>query len=828
MSRLILLFALCALATNLSAQRPTNSGGGQGNFKQQGPSIVGKISGSLLDSVSQQPIEFATVVLVDTKTNKEVDGSITDDKGEFKLQNVKNGDYQLVFSFIGYNNKTLNEVSTTLEKPDLDLGPVFMLSEGINLQEVTVTGESAVIENKIDKIVYNAEKDVSATGGDAADVLRRVPLLAVDFEGNVSLRGSSNIQVLVNGKPSSIFATNLADALKSIPADQIKSVEVITTPTAKYDGEGSAGIINIITKKKSVEGFTGSVNTSIGTRQNNANLALNVASGRFGMNMSVGSWFSWPREAKTTLLRETSYDNEVMGLLERIGTSESNSYGPNGSIGIFYDFNAYNSISSSVSFRGFGNKNNDLTTLSEIDPIKNINRSYSQIGETSRFRGGLDWTNDYRRTFKKPEQELSFGYQLSVARSTQDGDILRTSNDPELVQDALTENDGLNLENTLQLDYVHPISSAVKLETGAKAVLRNIDSDYNYLDRPTNTFDPTQTDVFKYKQNVGAAYLSFNIKFGENYGLVAGARYEYTDISGTFDNQSGSNFDSPAYDNILPSIIISRKFKNFQTLKLSYTRRIQRPSLFYVNPYVDQNTPGSISFGNPSLNPELVDQVELGYNTFIKGIVLNGSIFYRQTSDLIERYTVIDEMTNVSVSTFQNAGKNNSIGFNFFGSATIAKIWIIRGGFNLFTYNGEGIIEGQKVTNTALLWNGNVSSSLDFGKGWKAEVFGFFRSPQQTLQGKRASFSMMNVGIQKEFSKKFSLGLRIVDPFNENKEFPNEVKGSNFVENSNFILPFRSFGVNLSYRFGKLDFKQKDRRSRMRNDDLKEGGGSDF
>ncbi len=825
MKRLLLPILALLLTLNLSAQQRPAYGGGN---RSQGPSIVGKISGVLLDTTSQEPVEFATVVLIDAKTQKEINGGITDDKGEFKLQNVKNGTYQLAFSFLGYNTKTLNQVETTLEKPDLDLGNIYLVSEGINLAEVTVTGESAVVENKIDKIVYNAEKDPSATGGDAADVLRRVPLLAVDFEGNVSLRGSSNIQVLVNGKPSSIFATNLADALKSIPADQIKSVEVITSPTAKYDGEGSAGIINIITKKKSVEGFTGSVNASIGTRQNNASLALNMAKGRFGLNTTLGSWFSWPREAESTLSRVTDYDGEQTGILERNGTSDSRSLGPNGSIGAFYDFNAYNSISSSVSFRGFGSYNEDVTTLTEVDPVQGINRTYNQTGESNRFRGGLDWTTDYRRTFKKPEQELSFGYQLSASRSTQDGDFLRTSNDPTLEEDALTENEGLNLENTLQIDYVHPFSEAIKMETGAKAVLRNIDSDYSYLNRETNTIDPAQTDVFKYKQNVGAAYLSFNFKLGENYGLVAGARYEYTDISGTFDNQQESNFDTPAYDNILPSIIVSRNFKNFQTLKLSYSRRIQRPSLFFVNPFVDQVTPGAISFGNPGLNPELVDQVELGYNTFIKGIVLNGSVFYRQTSDLIERFTVIDTMSNISVTTFQNTGTNNSVGFNFFGSATIAKFWSIRGGINVFTYDAEGIIAGQKVSNTALLWNGNLGSTVDFGKGWKLELFGFFRSPQQSLQGKRASFSMMNVGILKEFSKQFSLGIRIVDPFNENKQFPGKVVGNNFVEESNFILPFRSFGINLSYRFGKLDFKQRNRRSKLDNDDLKQGDGNNF
>ena len=246
----------------MEAQRPAWAG------KSSGPSITGKISGVLIDSVSQEPVEFATVVLINSKFGKEIDGTLTDEKGAFKLPDVKLGVYDLKFSFLGYQTNTIKGITLTPKKPDNKLGNVSFVGEGINLQEVEVVGEAAEIENRIDKMVYNAEKDITNIGGDASEVLARVPMLAVDLDGRVSLRGSTNIQILINGKPSSMFSSDPGEALKAIPSDQIKTVEVITVPTAKYDGEGTGGIVNIITKKSSVQGVTGSINSTIGNRSN--------------------------------------------------------------------------------------------------------------------------------------------------------------------------------------------------------------------------------------------------------------------------------------------------------------------------------------------------------------------------------------------------------------------------------------------------------------------------------------------------------------------------------------------------------------------------------
>lgn len=811
-----LLFTMLLFCVSISiAQRP-QWGGNRG----KGPSIKGVISGELIDTATNAPIEFATIVLLDAQ-QKEVDGIISDEDGKFKIFDVKMGTYSLSISFLGYQTKTVKGIELTPENPDADVETVYLSAEGINLEEIEVTGQAAAIENKIDKIVYNADKDISTAGGDATDLLRRVPLLSVDLEGNVSLRGSSNVQILVNGKPSSIFAGNIAEALQAIPADQIKKVEVITTPTAKYDGEGTAGIINIITKKKSVEGYTGGLNASFGTRQNNANFNLSLSRGRFGMNVSGGSWFSWPRNGTFSFLRVDSTGDELQRL-EQLGTTSSQTYGPNASIGAFYDINAYNSISTSLTFRGFGNSRDGDTEIENTA----LNQIFTRSNDSRSFRSGFDWTTDYRKTYKKPEQEWTFAVQVSGAISNQSDEIQQSGNLESLLRDISNENEGLNLETTVQTDYVHPITDAIKLETGIKGIFRNIDSDYTFFDNLTNMIDPARSDVFKYVQNVYAGYASFNLKLSENWGAVAGLRYERTDISGSFD-ENPTNFAND-YDNFLPSVILSRKFKGFQTLKLSYSRRIQRPSLFYINPFINFSDTQNITYGSPDLEPELTDQIELGYNTFIKGIVLNGSIFYRRTTDIIESFTTLNSDTQVSETFYLNIGKNDSYGFNFFGSATFWKIWVIRGGINVFTYDTESTTAGINLQNSAVLWNGNVSSNLSLPDNWKVEVFGFFRSPRQTIQGTRASFSLLSMGIQKEFSKAFSLGIRIVEPFQLNKSFPSEIEGDGFYQRSNFSIPFQSFGISLNYRFGKLDFKQQNRRSNIKNNDTKDGGNSNF
>jgi len=797
--------------------------GGGGNQSSQ---IKGKITGQIIDSLTNEPVEFATVVLINAEFGKQLDGVITDDKGKFKFTDVALKEYEIEVSFIGYVPRKVKAVKLTKKKPDVNLNDIFLVSSSLTLGEVEVTSERSLIENKVDKLVYNADQDITNAGGDASDVLRKVPMLSVDLEGNVSLRGSQNVQILINGKPSGIFANSVADALKLIPADEIKKVEVITSPSAKYDGEGSGGIINIITKRKGVEGFSGAVNTAVGTRQNNAVVSLSASRGRFGINGSASTYYSWPRVGTLSFDSEQT-ENGFTNVLEQAGDTKTSRLGFNGKFGAYYDINAYNSINSNISFNGFTSNSDGETNTTNILPSINFSETYARTTQANALFSGFDWTTDYKKTYDKKDQELVIAYQLSENTNDRSSDLDQDASFafPQIMEENV--NDGKNIEHTIQVDYTHPFSKKVKMEVGAKTVIRDIKSDFSSKNLLTNEFRDDRTDVFNYDQDVMAGYLSFNAELTKKYSLTAGARYEHTTYGGDFDSGEVEKF-SDKYDNFLPSIILSRKLKGFSSIKVSYNKRIQRPSLFYINPYPEVSDRRNTTAGNPFLLPEITHQFDLSYNTFVKGTVLYASIYYKYTNDAIESILTpmqINDSTVISNTSFSNIGTRENIGLNVFSSKTI-KFWTIRGNINASQYSGKGILNGEEVKASAIVYQAFVSSSFQLKKGWKAEMWGFWNSPRQTLQGFNPSFSMYSVGVKKDlWGKRGSIGLNIIDPFNETKNFRTKLEGDNFSQTSNFGLPFRSFGINFSYKFGKLDFKAKSRKSSIKNDDQKQGDG---
>jgi ferric enterobactin receptor len=825
-----LLLAVISLGwiTSLNAQeRP--AGPPAGGFSQ-GPAVTGRISGAIVDSISAQPVEFATVVLVHAQTKKQIDGTITDVKGQYRFQNVRLGKYNLEISFLGYRNKSIEGIELTPSKPDVNMPAISLVGEGVTLDAVEVTAEAALVENRIDKLVYNAEKDITTLGGDAVDVLQKVPLLAVDVEGNVSLRGSSNLQILINGKPSTMFAGNVGEALRTIPADQIKSVEVITVPTARYDGEGSAGIINIVTKKKQAEGLTGNINASIGNRSNRMGLGLSYGRGRFGLNVNGGGFYGWPVENTQDFRRRDFFEGQTRQLLQN-GIGQGNFFGPRLSVSAFYDINAYNQLTSSLNLRGFG-RNGDQTTLAFFDdPANDLLQEYRRQSRSFSFSPGFDWSNDYRRTFKKPDQEWGIGFQISGNYTATENEFFQQDllgNAPMLNFNNLNRNEGLNIEYTLQTDYVHPFSPNVKMETGVKGVIRRIDSDYSYFTTGEGAPIPDTSDVFYYQQDVMAAYLSFNIKLGKNLGLIAGSRYERTLIGGNF-RVSPSAF-SNTYDNFLPSMILNRKMGEFSNMRLSYTRRIQRPSLFFINPYLNLNDPREVTVGNPELDPELTDQFELSYNTFVKGVSFNSSVYYRFTDQIIENFLTITE-DGISETTFRNIGVNRSVGVNFFTSFAIKKFVNLRAGFDLFTYNAESRASDLQLSRDAVLFNTNLNATFNLPQDFKFEASGFYRSPRQSLQGRQQAWYMFSFGARKEiWDRKGSLGMSVWQPFSRTINFFSEFAGPNFEQRVDNRRVMRSINLTFSYRFGKMDFSDQQRlrrRGRISNDDMKDGGGNE-
>ncbi|WP_235295371.1 TonB-dependent receptor domain-containing protein [Portibacter lacus] len=815
MKKLLLLIAICSISTSAFSQFP------MGGFGKKKEAIKGFIAGELIDSITKQPVAYATIVLKKEGSDKEVNGVLSEDNGKFRLSDIPADKYDMYISFLGYDEKVI-QVETTPAKPDLNVDPIFLKPANYVLDQVEITDQRALTEIKVDKLVFNAEQDASISGGDATEVLRKVPLLSVDYDGNVSLRGSQNLRILINGKPSGMFSSNVADALKMIPADEIKQVEVITTPSAKYDAEGAGGIINIITKKKTADGYSGSVSASVGNRQNNATASLNGAKGRFGVNANGSVFYSNPADAINTFKRVDTI-NSLQRVLEQNGTTNNTRLGFRGTAGMFYDFNAYNSLNTSFSTRGFSFNSDGTLDGSLTDPIFNNGYNFTRTSGGVNGRSGYDWSTDYKKTFEEKDREFTLAFQLSGDQNDADNNILQTyTNGIFPTRDELIYNDGDNLETTFQADYVHPFANAMKLEVGAKTVLRNIDSDYTYSIKNNGSYqiDQARSNAFNYNQNVVAGYasLTFLIK---KFSVIAGVRYERTSIAGDFEEGQETVKPDP-YQNILPNLIISRSLKNFQTLKLSYNQRIQRPSLIYINPFQNSVDSLNIQVGNPTLTPEIVHQVDLSYNTFIKGFGIFSSLYYKYTEDIIQQLLAINA-NGVGFNTFENVGINNSVGLNIFATKNV-NAFTLRGGFNLGTFNYSSKLAEVAVTNPkGYEYNVNFGGTVNLPKDFKIDFFGFFRSPRFTIQGKQPNFSIYGLGIKKEFPKiKASLGIRVIEPFNEYKYFNSNQSGNGFNLESSFGIPFRSVGVSFDYRFGNLKFKE--RKTSIKNNDLLQGG----
>lgn len=759
--------------------------------------ITGRVSAQIIDSATKAPVDYATVSLIRVKDNKSVNGAVTDAKGKVTLQNVAPDQYKLVIGFMGYKSKSVL-LKTTPEKPDANAGTIQLSGTQSNLKEVSIVGKTPLIESKIDKVVYNAEQDVTNPGGNAGDVMRKVPMVTVDIDGTPSLRGSA-VRVLINGKPSGTMASSVADALKMIPAEEIKSIEVITSPSAKYDAEGAGGIINIITKRKTAQGINGNVSLAAGTRQNNGNFGVNVKNGRLAISANGGGQYAIPQDTRVVLENQTYATNSS---LVQSGFTRAKRYAYNGGFGLDYDFNAYNSFSTNIKYNDFSNSSSGT-----FDVLQNAANGFQRFSENGRSAKNVDWSADYRRTTKKEGEEFTVSGQASFGRNTTDYStysILPVTGNTPLVEG---DNTGKNNEYTVQADYVYPFGKGIILETGAKGIFRTIKSKYA---------DSNQD--FDYTQDVAAAYGVLSFKLAKTLDFKGGLRAEYTDISGT----SGSQLNyKNNYFNLFPSAILSKALDKSTTLKLSYNRRMQRPGVDLLNPFLNQNDPQNQSQGNPSLKPELTDLLELGYSTFIKGSMINASVFYRQTQDVIESIYYPEQR----LTTSANIGKNKSFGGNLFGSYNPLPKWTLMGNFSLYTYD---ITNAETNVSTGLYANYSIfgRSAISFNGGWSTELFGVYSGRKKTFQGTTGAMVFYGGAFKKEImKKKATIGVNMLNPFTRDLHIQTNNSSSTFLQRTNIYYPLRSFGVNFSYKFGKVSFAAKKKKG-INNDDLKQDENS--
>jgi len=854
MKKEILLTVLSlGLITTAYAQFPGGGGGRSGggfpgmNPQQQQqipqdetPRGSAKISGKLIDSTTTKPVEFASVAVYD-KNNKVVDGAMTDMNGAFTVKNLAKGTYRVVASFIGYKNSTLNKVEVTTNKADINVGNILMATDTKILNEVTVVGQAALIEDKVDRLVYNAEKDITSRGGTAEDILRKVPMLTVDMDGNVQMRGSSNIKVLINNKPSSILASNIADALKQIPSDMIKSVEVITSPSAKYDAEGTAGIINIITKKNTLQGLTGFVNAGAGWRGANAFGNLNLRKKKVGTSLNFGgnSGYNTPSDGSST--RESSVRGASTTLSQTDANRVNRLFG-NTQLSVDYDINSKNSLSLTGRL-GIGNFNTRGPQTSLLKGVSNdILQEFTRDIKQLRNNNSVDFDFNYTRTFK--EQGHDFTLLVQHGRNIRNTDFTTDQNSQPFNK---SNNQGKNAETTFQADYTLPFKKNI-FEVGAKFVVRDVTSAYDFLqfDEQSNSYVliPSRTNDFEYNQNVGAAYSTLTLALPQKWGVKVGLRYENTHITAKFQNSDAPTSIAP-YDNIVPSFTLSKDFPKNHKVRFSYGQRIQRPNMDFLNPFVNYADPLNISFGNPLLRPELSHNFEINYNTYFKANSVNLSVFRRFTNNNITSVRSVNEQ-GVITTTFDNIGKTNFYGASLFLNLQPTKSFRLGGGAN-FTYNmlnGSVVIpilqSDDTYKNTIIGlenkgWNSNFNfnASYTFTKGWGAQAFGFIGSRQIQLQGYQGAFRYYNIGVKKDFkNKKGSFNFGLDNPFTKSLTIRSFAQDPTFTSNTVRHIYNRGVRFSINYSFGKMDFNGGGMfrsKKKVNNDDLKAGeseGGS--
>jgi outer membrane receptor protein involved in Fe transport len=793
----------------------------------------GRISGTIIDSSTNQPVEFATIALIDPATSKPVDGTVADEKGKFTITKIAEGNYKVTISFIGYETYS-QDVAITGRKSSIDMGTLKLGAAITELDEVVVEGERSLVEEKVDRTIYNAENDATTRGGDAADVLRRVPMLTVDMDGNVSLRGNQNIRVLINNKPSTITASSVADALKQIPADQIKTVEVITSPSAKYDAEGSAGIINIITKKTTMQGFTLGFDTNVGLRGSHLGLNANLRTGKMGFSLGGFGRTNYNVTGNYLNQQSTEKSDGTISLNRQEASTRNQGIFGNYNFGWDYDINKKNSLVASVRFGTRNGRNFQDGMLTQSFNNSALVSSSLQNIDVKDLSGNVDGALTYTKTFDVTGREFSL--MGSFSQNNRTNDFVNTflnQADESVTGYKKNNNDSYNREVTFQADYQTPVFKNNIFEIGGKNIARLVNSKYQLYNAGADgeyipNFDPRVSNSFDYRQNVTAGYLSYTAQLPKGYSLKAGGRYEYTIIDANF--QDEQEVVIPAYGVLVPSVNLSRKLKN-GTAKVAYNRRIQRPSLQYLNPNIQSQNILMPTVGNPLLSPEYTNNYEVSYSTFIKAASLNFSAFVRNTNDAIQsvRDTInVAGQQGVS-TTYANIGREDAYGGSVFANITVSDKFTLNGGADVYyaVLNNNSPNPSYAASNRGWVASGRLFGNYSLTKMWALQFFSFYRGNQVQLQGSQSGFAMYSLSIKRDFAnKRGSVGLGAENFFNFNGfTFRNESASPVLIQKSTNTINNMSFKVNFSYRFGKMSFDQRpSRRRSINNDDLKDGG----
>jgi outer membrane receptor protein involved in Fe transport len=790
-------------------------------WAQVSPVSSVRLKGTVADSITKKTIPFVTVSLF------KMPGAIvykrmasgTDGAFEFLIKDT--GTYLLSVHLIGYAEYKQSLLIAKTE-PVIDLGKIVLAEAAHTLKEVSIIADKPLIKVEADKISYSTESDPESQTSNVLDMMRKVPLLTVDGEDNIQLKGASNFKIFINGKPSTMLSNNPKDVLKNMPANTIKDIEVITSPGAKYDAEGIGGIINIITIKKKVKGYNGSVNIGADTRGSlNSSLYLAASLGKFAFSTNMSAYWYQSPQATLNTYRE-NLKSENFRYTNFNGVSNNKGISPWGNGEASYEIDSLNLISLSFNLWYGKPQSTSERKVTVFDSNNQMVQAYNILGLSHNEYGSPEGSIDYQKLFKRNKNQiLTFSYKFNKNPNNSMGE---TEYEPELNYFKMMRKSSTNastIEQTGQIDYVHPFSKNHQLESGAKYIHRANQSfsEYFLWDYNTNIYvSEMESNDFNYTQQIGALYTSYNFKHNK-IGFKAGVRVEQSETKGSISAQDTS-FTNKSLE-FVPNVNFSYQLSPFQNIRFSYTMRIQRPSIWFLNPYINKFDNYTISYGNPALNPERYHNIDLNYGRFGKKSNLNISAFYSFTNNSIESFSWM--VDTVSYSSYYNIGKIWSAGLSVYGMLRFTPKFSININGSARYSDIESSLDNQ-LSNSG--WGGSFHSSIQYSflKTFRLSAFAgiFYRGV--TLQGKSSPYHFNGLSLNKSFLKdKLTVSLSLRNPLWKDMKFINETTDPNFYIKSEYVNPARSVGINIRYRFGQMQTEVKKSKRSIRNDDIKAG-----
>jgi outer membrane receptor for ferrienterochelin and colicins len=797
---------------------------GLSNFAQQGPPTFSKIkvTGKIVDKKSNQPLEFATITLKNQKNPKAISGGITNNKGEYEADVIP-GIYDITIEFISFKSIDIKGKNIT-EK--ISLGTIGLEEDASQLNEVIIRAEKSSVEIKLDKKVYNVGQDMMVKGGTVSDVLDNVPSVSVDTEGNVSLRGSDNIRILIDGRPS--YAVNIAEALRQLPADAIDKVEVITNPSARYDAEGGSGIINIILKKGKNQGFNGTLIASTGIPEAYGLSAnVNYKTEKLNYFTTAGYNHRTNEGGGKTNSEYFNEDGSVKNFLDEDRDTKRTRDGFNGRAGVEWTVAPNTYWTNAINYEKNTGDDKDLINYNNYDA------SHIFTGTTYRLNNGdtgsenASYSSNLIKNFNDKGHKLTV--DASISRNTDESQSIITGSDNY----NNTLNNQVQKQGQLQADYVLPLGEGSQFEAGYKGNFGDLNNEYYVLDDQGARID-NLSNTLEYKENINAFYTQYGFKKNK-FSYLFGLRWEDTNIHVNL--LDTNDFNTKKYNNFFPSAFISYEISDQSNFTTSYSKRLSRPRGRFMNPAVNYSSNVNIFQGNPDLDPSLTDKFDVGYIKRWEKITFNTSAYFENTKDVFSfvRSPTGDDVNGIPVIKSQpiNLGKEQKFGFEFTLNYNPFKIWRINSNFNLYNVkttgehsytDNKGVLVIQNLDNQANNWFARVSSKLTLPYKIDWQLNATYNGGQKTAQGKSLDQFSMNTSFSKDLLKeKATIAFNISDIFNTRI-----MRSYTYLENQTSYgeMQFRKrqFNLSFTYRFNKSK-SDKEKNGQPKNEG---GGDGDF